>query len=61
VNELGATLRLVAKFLGGQRIDASAASVSRLNDSHNFAGACQLAGSHQARGTSTNDQNVRQV
>jgi hypothetical protein len=49
MDKLRAALRRVAKFFGGQRVDASAASVSRLENGHSLACACELAGSHQAR------------
>jgi hypothetical protein len=42
-------LRGVSKLIGRQRVDASAASVSRLNDNHLFARAAKLAASHQPR------------
>src|SRR5712691_11162328 len=49
MDKLGPALRRVAKFLGGQRVDASAASVSRLEYGHSLACACELAGRHQPR------------
>ena len=58
MDKLGAALRRVAKFLGGQRVDAPAASVSRLEDRHSFAGARQLAGRHQARGAGADDHEI---
>jgi hypothetical protein len=61
VDKFGAAFGRVAKFLGGQRIDASAASISRLENRHSFAGAHEFAGGHQARSTSSNDDNMRQM
>jgi hypothetical protein len=61
VNKLGAALCRIAKFLGGERVDASAASVSRLEYGHSFTCASKQAGSHQARSASTNDQKIRQI
>jgi len=61
MDKLGAALRRVAKFRGGQRVDASAASLSRLKDSHSFACACKLAGSHEARSARANDQKMRRM
>jgi hypothetical protein len=58
MDELGATLRRISKFLRRQRVDTSTASVSRLEDGHLFARACKLAGSHQARGTRADDQEM---
>jgi hypothetical protein len=58
MDELGAAFRRVSKFLGRQRVDASAVSVSRLEDSHPFARACEFAGSHQARSTRADDQEM---
>src|SRR5262245_6527897 len=55
MDELGAALRRVSKFLGRQRVNAPAASVSRLEDSYPFARACELAGGHQARSARTDD------
>ena len=59
VNKFCAAFSGVAKFLGGQRVDAPAASVSRLEDCHPFARAHELAGRHQARSTSADDQKMR--
>ena len=61
MNKFGAALGRVAKFLGGQRVDASATSVSGVEDRDAFAGAHQLAGRHQARSTSADDDNMRQM
>jgi hypothetical protein len=58
MDELGAALRRVAKFLGWQRVDASPASVSRLEDRHPFSRACKLAGGHQARSAGADDQEM---
>jgi hypothetical protein len=46
MDELGAALRRVSKFLGRQWVDASTTSISRLEDGHLFAGACKLASGH---------------
>jgi hypothetical protein len=46
------------KFLGRQRVDASAASVSRFKDNHPLAGAGKLTCSHQARGARADDQDM---
>jgi hypothetical protein len=59
--QLSAAFSRVAKFRGGQRIDASTASVSHLEDRHSFSGAHELAGCHQARSIGANDQNMRQM
>ena len=61
MDEFGAAFRRVAKLLGGQRVDASAASVSRLEDRNSFARAHELAGRHQARSTSADDQDMRRM
>jgi hypothetical protein len=53
-------LRGVSKFLVRQRVDASAASVSCLNDPHPFARAAKLAGSHQARSARADDHEALQ-
>jgi hypothetical protein len=58
MDELGSALRRVAKFIGRQRVDASAASVSRLEDGHLFARASKLARSHQARSARADDQEM---
>jgi hypothetical protein len=58
MDELGAALGRVSKFLGAQRVDASAASVSRLEDRHPFARKSELARCHQARSARTDDQEV---
>jgi hypothetical protein len=54
--ELGAALRWVSKFLSRQWINASTASIARLEDDHLLAGACKLASVHQARGTRADNQ-----
>ena len=56
MDELGATLRRISKFLGRQGVDAAAASVSRLEYSPSFAGACELTGSYQARAARAHKQ-----
>ena len=58
MDELGASLRRISKFLRRQRVDTSTASVSRLEDGHLFTRACKLAGGHQARGTRADDQKM---
>jgi len=58
MDELGATLRRISKFLRRQRVDTSTASVSRLEDGHLFARACKLASGHQARSTRADDQEM---
>jgi hypothetical protein len=58
MDELGAALRRISKFLRRQRVDTSTTSVSRLEDGHLFARACKLAGGHQARSTRANDQEM---
>ena len=58
MDELGATLRRISKFLRRQRVDTSTASVSRLEDGHPFARACKLAGGHQARSARADDQEM---
>src|SRR5262249_41522260 len=58
MDELGATLRRISKFLRRQREYTSTASVSRLEDGHLFARACKLAGGHQARSARANDQKM---
>src|ERR1700740_2640112 len=58
--ELSAALRRISKFLSRQWVDASTASISRLEDGHLFAGACKLASGHQTRGACADDQEVRQ-
>ena len=60
MDELGAALRWVSKFLSRQWVDASTASISRLEDGHLFAGACKLASGHQARGARADDHEVGQ-
>src|SRR6516165_6284444 len=60
MDELGAALRRISKFLSWQWVDASTASISRLEDGHLFAGACKLASGHQARGARADDQEVGQ-
>jgi hypothetical protein len=61
VDKFGAALRRIAKLLDGQRVDAPAASISRLEDRHSFARSHELAGRHQARSTSADDQYMRQM
>ena len=61
MDELGAALRRVPKFLIRQRVDASAATISRFEDGYFFAGACKLASGHQARGACTDDQEMGQI
>jgi hypothetical protein len=58
VNKLGAALRRVSEFLGRQRVDAPAASDSRLEDGHSLAGAGKLAGGHKARSARADDQKI---
>src|SRR6516165_12166286 len=58
MDELGASLRRISKFLRRQRVYTSTASVSRLEDGHLFTRACKLAGGHQARGTRADDQKM---
>jgi hypothetical protein len=60
MDELSAALRRVSKFLSRQRVDASTASISRLEDRHLFAGACKLAAGYQARGARADDHEVGQ-
>jgi hypothetical protein len=58
MDELGATLRRVSKFLGRQRVNASTASISGLENGHLLAGARKLTSGHQARGARTDDQEM---
>src|SRR5262245_41629350 len=58
VNELGATLRGISKFLRRQRVYTSTASVSRLEDGYLFTRACKLAGGHQARSARADDEEM---
>ena len=44
VDKFGAAFSRVAKFLGGQRVDAAAAAVSRLDDGYFPAGAREFVG-----------------
>jgi hypothetical protein len=44
VDKFGTAFSRVAKFLGGERVDAAAASLSRLEDRHSFARAREFAG-----------------
>jgi hypothetical protein len=60
MDELSAALRRISKFLSRQWVDASTASISRLEDGHLFAGACKLASGHQTRGACADDQEVGQ-
>jgi hypothetical protein len=55
MDKFGAAFSRVAKFLGGQRVDAPAASVSRLEDRNSLARARELASRHQPRSTSADD------
>jgi hypothetical protein len=55
VDKFGTAFSRVAEFLGRQRVDAPAASVSRLEDRHSFARAHELAGRHQTRSTRADD------
>src|SRR5271165_986639 len=61
MDKLGAALRRVAKFLGRQRVDASAASVSRLEYGHLLACAGKLAGRHQARSAGADHHEMRKM
>ena len=58
MDELGAAIRRVSKFLRRQRVDASAATGSRLENSHPFSRACKLSGGHQARSARADDQEM---
>ena len=58
MDELGAALRWVSKFLSRKRVNAPAASVLPLEDSHPFARACKLAGGHQTRSARADDQKM---
>jgi hypothetical protein len=58
VDEFGAAFRRVAKFSGGQRLDAPAAPVARFQERHRLAGAPKLAGSHQARSARADDHEM---
>src|SRR5215472_18308512 len=60
MDKLSAALRRVSKFLSRQWVDASTASISRLEDGHLFAGACKLARGHQARGARADNHKVGQ-
>jgi hypothetical protein len=55
MDELGAALRRVSKFVDGQRVGASAASVSRFEDGHPLVCAGKLASGHQARSAGSDD------
>jgi len=59
MDKLGPTLRRIAEFLCWQRVNASAAAVSRLEDGHSFAGARQLPGSHQPCRAGTDHHEMR--
>jgi hypothetical protein len=59
MDELGAALSQIAEFFHRQRVDASAASLSPLEDRHPFSRASELARGHQARSTRADDQEVR--
>jgi hypothetical protein len=59
MDKLGAALRRIAQFFGGQRVDASAASGFRFDYRHSLACACELAGSHQARSTAADHREMR--
>jgi hypothetical protein len=61
MDELGAALRRVSKFVDGQRVGASAASVSRFEDGHPLVCAGKLASGHQARSAGADDQKVCQM
>ena len=61
VDKFSAAFCPVAEFLGGQRVDASAASISRLENRYLLACSRELAGRHQSCGTGADDQNVRQM
>jgi hypothetical protein len=61
MNKFRPSLRRVAKFLNGQRIDASAASVSGFDDCHSSAGPSEFAGSYQPRSAGADDQEIRQM
>jgi hypothetical protein len=58
MDELGAALRRISKFLGRQRPDASAAVVSRL-EMVTLLSAPELVDSHQARIACGDDRAVR--
>jgi hypothetical protein len=49
-------LRRVSKFVDGQRVGASAASVSRFEDGHPLVCAGKLASGHQPRSAGADDQ-----
>ena len=61
MDKLGPALRRIAEFLCWQPVDASAAAVSRLEDGHSFACACQLAGSHEACSAGADHDEMRQM
>jgi len=61
MDKLGTTLCRVAKLLDRQRINASAAPVSRIENGHLLARAPELAASHQARSAGTDDQELRRM
>jgi len=60
MDKFGAALRHVSKFPGRQRVDASTASISGLEDGHLLAGACKLTSGHQACGARPDDQKMAQ-
>src|SRR5215472_12526200 len=60
MDELGAALCRVTKFLSWQWVDAPTASISRFENGYLFAGACKLASGHQARGARADDHEVGQ-
>ena len=60
MDELGAALRRVSKFLSREWIDASTASIARFENGHLFAGACKLPSGYQARGARADNHEVGQ-
>ena len=61
MHELGATLCRVAKFLGRERPNASAAAVSRFEDGHPLAGTGKFTGCHQPRGARADHDKMLQM
>jgi hypothetical protein len=59
MDKFGPTLRRIAEFLCWQRVNASAAAVSRFEDGYSFACARQLAGGHEAGGAGADHHEMR--
>src|SRR5438477_10801233 len=60
MDELGAALRRVSKFLSREWIDASTASIARFENGHLFAGGCKLPSGYEARGARAENHEVGQ-